>query len=92
MRIYIAGPMTGYENYNFPAFDIARDRLKNLGHEPISPADMDRDLGYEPDAAGAIDNFDYKAAIKRCCVAVCDADAVYLLNGWTASKAKADAL
>lgn len=41
--IYILGPMRGYENYNFPAFDAARDRAKSLGFdEVISPADMDR--------------------------------------------------
>ena len=86
--IYIAGPMTGYENYNFAAFDAAKDWLFNVyGMESvISPADMDRELGIEPDANGDIENFDYRAAIKRCCLAVCECDSIYMLAGWENSK------
>src|SRR5688572_24059122 len=44
--IYIAGPMRGYEQFNFPAFDRARDKALSLGFEKvISPADMDREDG-----------------------------------------------
>lgn len=42
--VYVAGPMRGYADFNFPAFDAARDFLKSAGHTVISPADMDRDL------------------------------------------------
>jgi hypothetical protein len=85
--IYIAGPMTGYENYNFPAFDRAKNHLRMCDYETIhSPADMDRELGIEPDTNGDIENFDYRAAIKRCCKAVCESDAIYMLSGWELSK------
>jgi len=50
-RVYIAGPMRGYEKFNFPAFDAARDLALSLGWEPISPADLDRDSGFHEDAA-----------------------------------------
>lgn len=40
---YIAGPMRGYPEYNFPAFDTARDYLRSTGWNATSPADLDRD-------------------------------------------------
>lgn len=39
---YIAGPMRGYEQFNFPAFDEARQIMVGLGYNVISPADIDR--------------------------------------------------
>lgn len=41
---YICGPMTGLPNYNFAAFDKARDLGLLLGYDTISPADMDREV------------------------------------------------
>lgn len=85
-KVYIAGPMTGIEGYNFPAFDRARDHLIDTGCQPVSPADMDRDLGIEPDENGNIEDFDYRAALARCCAAVCECDVIYMLQGWESSK------
>ena len=49
-KIYIAGPMTGYEHFNFYAFDTCRDHYKQLGWEVFNPADHDRNLlGKEKD-------------------------------------------
>lgn len=42
-RVYIAGPMRGIRDFNFPAFDQARDKLKAEGWDVISPADLDRE-------------------------------------------------
>jgi len=38
MRVYIAGPMTGYPEYNFPSFRDAAQALAGFGHEPLNPA------------------------------------------------------
>jgi hypothetical protein len=38
-RIYIAGPMTGLPEHNFPAFDTAARRLEKAGWEVVNPAD-----------------------------------------------------
>jgi hypothetical protein len=46
--IYIAGPMRGIEFFNFPAFDSAKMALKEMGWAVISPADMDREAGFDP--------------------------------------------
>lgn len=48
MKVYISGPMTGYEFYNFPAFDEARDALRAGNIEVFSPADHDRAIGFDP--------------------------------------------
>lgn len=44
MKIYIAGPMTGYKNFNFKSFDRARDNFEKQGYVVFSPADHDRTL------------------------------------------------
>ncbi|ENM6975340.1 DUF4406 domain-containing protein, partial [Escherichia coli] len=38
VRIYIAGPMTGYENFNREAFHKAEEALKREGHTVLNPS------------------------------------------------------
>ena len=45
---YLAGPMTGMPQYNFPAFDEAAAKLRSVGWEIISPAELDRKGGFDP--------------------------------------------
>ncbi len=37
-RLYLAGPMTGHREYNYPAFFEAEDRLLRMGLVPLNPA------------------------------------------------------
>jgi hypothetical protein len=39
-RLYIAGPMSGYAECNFPAFHYAKQQLQAVGFEVVSPADF----------------------------------------------------
>lgn len=79
MKIYIAGPMTGYPEFNYPAFFAAEQALRDLGYETINPA---RSEGRD----GCKSWVDYmRAAIRD----VADADAIALLPGWQDSRGAA---
>jgi hypothetical protein len=93
MKVYIAGRMRGIPFYNFPAFDAARDALQARGHTVISPADLDREHGFDAmtlppdyDWNRIPEGFDLSACIRRDVDAVLRCDAVVFLPGdWTAS-------
>jgi hypothetical protein len=40
-RVYIAGPMTGIPQFNFPAFDACAAWLRGDGYDVVSPAELD---------------------------------------------------
>ena len=48
MWAYVAGPMRGYTDFNFHAFDATRDYLLARGYAVISPADIDRATEVNP--------------------------------------------
>ena len=39
--MYLAGPMTGYENFNIPAFKTAKEELEKQGFEIVLPYDIE---------------------------------------------------
>lgn len=93
MRIYIAGPMTGYKLYNFPAFDAVADEIRAEGHKPINPADLDREAGFDPatlpedwDWSTYLPGVDPNDFINRDIEAIKTADAIYMLPGWRESR------
>jgi len=78
---YIAGPMRGYPRFNFDAFDAAKEYLEFLDYHVISPADLDRAIGFDPDDENALDEFDTVAAFDRDVAAIKECDFVALLDG-----------
>ncbi|MDT0355666.1 DUF4406 domain-containing protein [Herbaspirillum huttiense F1] len=40
MKLYLAGPMTGLPDLNFPRFHEEAARLRALGHEIVNPAEL----------------------------------------------------
>lgn len=41
VKCYIAGPMSGVPQFNFPAFDAAAADLRSRGYDIVSPAELD---------------------------------------------------
>lgn len=76
MRLYIAGPMTGHVDFNYPAFFRAADALRSAGYDPINPA---RAEGRE----GCASWLDFMRASLR---DLADCDGVATLEGWGMSR------
>jgi hypothetical protein len=93
MLVYIAGPMRGKKYFNFSAFDAAKVDLANMGHEPVSPADLDRAAGFDPMLMPEDSdwsnlekcNFALHDAINRDIEAMKACGAIYMLRGWESS-------
>ncbi len=86
-KIYIAGPMRGKPNYNFPAFMEADELLTLLGWITINPAQVDIDKGFDPKTPqDSLTPKDLEEFIVRDIHLVISADAVCLLDGWEDSK------
>lgn len=86
MRVYIAGPMTGYHEHNFPAFREAAETLRAHGWDVISPAEMDEEDGYEPPKdGGEISQETYIEFLLRDLNAIAGCDGIVLLPGWYSS-------
>ena len=79
MKLYIAGPMTGLPEFNYPAFFDAAHRLEAVGVEPINPARID---GRE----GCSSWLDYMRASLR---DVAECDGIAVLPGWQDSRGAA---
>lgn len=72
LKIYIAGPMTGYPDYNRAAFNAKASELMAEGHIVLNPAML----------PGGLCQSEY---MDICLAMVRSADAIYLLNRWEES-------
>lgn len=86
MNIYLAGPMRGYENYNFPAFDRYAAELRALGHTVASPAELDRAEGFSEHDPESMESVKLADALERDLSAICRMDAIALMPGWRDSS------
>lgn len=89
-RIYIAGPMRGYDDLNYSAFYFAADVIKNDPElrdvwRVCNPAEIGKDfsslthdLSLSPDLLKRLMEFEL-AVVKSC-------DAILLLRGWEKSE------
>jgi hypothetical protein len=75
-RVYIAGPMTGQPNLNFPAFHAAAAQLREAGFEVINPAEN----------FGGRTDLPRSTYIRADVVLVAHCDAVAMLPGWENSR------
>lgn len=98
MNVYVAGPMRGYPEFNFPAFAQATARLRAEGHVVFNPAEKDIEHHDGVDISvgnitGSIDQaasqhgFSLRRALGDDLAWICaNADAIYMLKGWGDSK------
>lgn len=95
-RIYVAGPMTGIPQFNFPAFDDAAEALRGDGYEVVSPAEMDdpetrRAAMASPDGSpgsGSSNGETWGDFLARDVKLIVDGgiQAVVVIDGWERSK------
>ena len=102
VKIYLAGPMRGYPEFNFPAFSTAAAALRRGGHFVFNPAEQDNarhgtdiskgNLKGDEYLAAQQHGFNLREALGIDLGWICsDAEAIALLPGWEGSKgAKAE--
>jgi len=89
-RVYVAGPMRGYPKWNFPAFDRNAEFLASQGFEPVSPADLDRQMGFdENDESVVFGEQEFHEAMLRDYEALVRCDAIAFIPGWEKSTGAA---
>jgi len=87
---YLAGPMRGYDEFNFPAFRRIAERLRVRGYTIASPAEKDSDDGYDwtgtkgTDEELAAADFDISQVLKADIgiIAAPDCVGVIAMSGW----------
>lgn len=101
-KIYVAGPMRGIPEFNFPAFHAATAKLRGEGWTVFNPAEKDNErhgkdiskgnLHGDEEVAAKEHGFNLREALGCDLAFICaEADAIALLPGWENSKgAKAE--
>ena len=74
-RIYVAGPMSGLPDFNYPAFHAEAKRLRNAGWHVENPAEN------PPPPCGSWEGY-----MRLALAQLVTCDAITLLPGWTRSK------
>lgn len=74
-RVYLAGPMSGYDNFNFPAFYDGAKSLRAMGFIVYNPADNP----YK-------DSYKWEDYLKMDLRNVLNSDAIVCLPHWYESK------
>lgn len=76
MNLYVAGPMTGLPEFNYPAFFAASERLEAAGFKTLNPA---RDEGRD----GCTEWLHFMRASLR---DIADCDGIATLPDWESSR------
>lgn len=83
-RVYLAGPMGGVADWNFPAFDEAEKRWMDAGYVVTTPASVARATGVK--LGDVVDDATIRLTIQVDLVYLFNSDAIALLEGWEKSK------
>lgn len=97
MRAYISGPMTGYTDYNAPAFAAASAWAAAQGWEPVNPHEVrpghdgDCPAGLRIPTLDGAEEHAYGCFMRADLAALLTCDLIVMLPGWEASRgAKAE--
>ena len=74
-RVYIAGPMTGLPDSNYPAFNVAAKQLRELGYEVENPAENP-----VPECGS------WEAYMRTALAQLVRCDEIHFLRGWASSR------
>lgn len=74
--VYLAGPMSGYKDFNFPAFHAAADEWRQAGWDVLNPAET----------FGGDTSRTYADYMREDLALLLKADAIAFLPGWRQSK------
>lgn len=74
MRLYLSGPITGHHDYR-EQFRAAADKLADVGHVPINPADIGERAGWC-----------WEDYMRSALMLMMQCQGVALLPGWTGSR------
>lgn len=90
--IYVAGPMSGITDFNFPAFFAAQAMLEGQGWIVHNPAAKDEEVSLDPAAVKTGDDklaiakgFDFRAAYLWDVDKIIAGNGIYMLKGWEKS-------
>lgn len=88
-RLYIAGPMTGLPDFNYPAFFEAEDQLRALGYTPLNPGrndgkTLEEAIRYSGTPEYPSHSWEYY--LRRDIPKVVSADGLVMLPGWQQSR------
>jgi hypothetical protein len=74
-RVYLAGPMTGIADFNFPAFNAEADLLRSQGMSVLNPADH-----------GIVAGANWADYLRHDIAGLASCERIHLLRGWSNSK------
>jgi len=75
VKVYIAGPMTGIKDHNYPAFHAAATQLRAEGYDVVNPAE-------QPYGMGKTWEFYMRLGLQG----LLQCDEILMLPGWRNSK------
>lgn len=89
MKLYIAGPMSGLPQDNYPAFEAAMHQLASVGYDPVSPHTVATPAEILKSRAMGLEfrqTPEYASIMQRCVSLLQGCQGVALLPGWGGSQ------
>jgi len=79
MKIFLSGPMTNIDKYNFPEFNRKAEMLRSRGWEVVNPVDICLKYKFEKVIS---DKTVFNAMVKEELEQLVTCDAIYMMKGW----------